>query len=157
MLPSYDEAVSSGLDSLAPGYYSSSTGQGHVLQTEDQNPPAYPGTADTHTLPSEFETCDSISGSSELLQSLCSSSVCQMGVHPVSDRTDVINSATREAASSSPSIDIADGKFYFDMIVGCVLKAVVQKYTSHMLCFKARPHSQPCFLCLFTFTSFILF
>ncbi|XP_059573588.1 sushi domain-containing protein 4 isoform X4 [Alligator mississippiensis] len=108
MLPSYDEAVSSGLDSLAPGYYSSSTGQGHVLQTEDQNPPAYPGTADTHTLPSEFETCDSISGSSELLQSLCSSSVCQMGVHPVSDRTDVINSATREAASSSPSIDIAD-------------------------------------------------
>nr|XP_032637623.1 sushi domain-containing protein 4 isoform X4 [Chelonoidis abingdonii] len=107
MLPSYDEAVSSGLNALALGY-SSPAGQGHVLQTEDQNPPAYPGPGDTDTLPAEFESCDSISGSSELLQSLYSSSVCQMGVHPISDRTEVINSTTGEAASTSPSIDIAD-------------------------------------------------
>nr|XP_042704509.1 sushi domain-containing protein 4 isoform X3 [Chrysemys picta bellii] len=107
MLPSYDEAVSSGLNALAPGY-SSPAGQGHVLQTDDQNPPAYPGPGDTDTLPAEFESCDSISGSSELLQSLYSSSVCQMGVHPISDRTEVINSTTGEAASTSPSIDIAD-------------------------------------------------
>ncbi|XP_043399537.1 sushi domain-containing protein 4 isoform X5 [Chelonia mydas] len=107
MLPSYDEAVSSGLNALAPGY-SSSAAQGHVFQAEDQNPPAYPGPGETDTLPAEFESCDSISGSSELLQSLYSSSVCQMCVHPISDRTEVINSTTGEAASTSPSIDIAD-------------------------------------------------
>ncbi|XP_048699252.1 sushi domain-containing protein 4 isoform X5 [Caretta caretta] len=107
MLPSYDEAVSSGLNALAPGY-SSSAAQGHAFQAEDQNPPAYPGPGETDTLPAEFESCDSISGSSELLQSLYSSSVCQMCVHPISDRTEVINSTTGEAASTSPSIDIAD-------------------------------------------------
>ncbi|XP_038251758.1 sushi domain-containing protein 4 isoform X6 [Dermochelys coriacea] len=107
ILPSYDEAVSSGLNALAPGY-SSSAGQGHVFQSEDQNPPAYPGPGETDTLPAEFESCDSISGSPELLQSFYSSSVCQMCVHPISDRTEVINSTTGEAASTSPSIDIAD-------------------------------------------------
>uniref|UniRef100_A0A8C8SHT9 Sushi domain containing 4 n=1 Tax=Pelusios castaneus TaxID=367368 RepID=A0A8C8SHT9_9SAUR len=106
MLPSYDEAVSSGLNALAPEY-SSPAGPGHVLQPADQNPPTYPGPGDTDTLP-EFESCDSISGSSELLQSLYSSSACQMGVHPVSDRTEMNNSTTGEAASTSPSIDIAD-------------------------------------------------
>ncbi|PKU40505.1 sushi domain-containing protein 4 [Limosa lapponica baueri] len=58
MLPSYDEAVSSGLNALAPGY-SATADQGHILQTEDQNPPAYPGPRITDTLPSEFETRDS--------------------------------------------------------------------------------------------------
>ncbi|XP_061481081.1 sushi domain-containing protein 4 isoform X3 [Rhineura floridana] len=107
MLPSYDEAVSSGLNALAPGCVSPA-GQGYILQDDDQNPPAYPGPDDLDRLPAEFDTCDSISGSSELLQSLYTSSVCQMGAHPVSERTDAINSTTGEVASTSPSIDIAD-------------------------------------------------
>ncbi|XP_053164318.1 sushi domain-containing protein 4 isoform X3 [Hemicordylus capensis] len=107
MLPTYDEAVSSGLNALAPGYVSPA-GQGYILQEDDQNPPAYPGPEDLDRLPAEFDTCDSISGSSELLQSLYTSSVCQMGAHPISERTDAINSTTAEVASTSPSIDIAD-------------------------------------------------
>ncbi|XP_033000593.1 sushi domain-containing protein 4 isoform X2 [Lacerta agilis] len=107
MLPSYDEAVSSGLNALAPGCVSPA-GQGYVLQADDQNPPAYPGPDDLGRLPAEFDTCDSISGSSELLQSLYTSSVCQVGAHPISERTDAINSTTGEVASTSPSIDIAD-------------------------------------------------
>uniref|UniRef100_A0A8D0AXM9 Sushi domain containing 4 n=1 Tax=Salvator merianae TaxID=96440 RepID=A0A8D0AXM9_SALMN len=107
MLPSYDEAVSSGLNALAPGCVSPA-GQGYILQADDQNPPAYPGPDDLDRLPAEFDTCDSISGSSELLQSLYTSSVCQIGAHPVSERTEAINSTTGEIASTSPSIDIAD-------------------------------------------------
>ncbi|XP_039197615.1 sushi domain-containing protein 4 isoform X2 [Crotalus tigris] len=107
MLPSYDEAVSSGMNELAPGC-PPSAGQGYIFQADGQNPPAYPGPDDLNRLPAEFDTCDSISGSSELLQSLYTSSACQMGAHPVSDRTDVINSTTEEVASTSPSIDIAD-------------------------------------------------
>ncbi|NWX02108.1 SUSD4 protein, partial [Caloenas nicobarica] len=107
MLPSYDEAVSSGLNALAPGY-SATTDQGHILQTEDQNPPAYPGPQITDTMPSEFETCDNRSGSSELLQSLYLSPACQAAVLPGSDRTDVSHSAAGDAASTSPRIDIAD-------------------------------------------------
>ncbi|XP_077196489.1 sushi domain-containing protein 4 isoform X3 [Paroedura picta] len=107
MLPSYDEAVSSGLNGLAPACMSPA-GQGYVSQADDQNPPAYPGPEDLDRLPAEFDTCDSISGSSELLQSLYTSSVCQVGAHPVSERTDAINSTTGEVASTSPSIDIAD-------------------------------------------------
>ncbi|XP_013929943.1 PREDICTED: sushi domain-containing protein 4 isoform X3 [Thamnophis sirtalis] len=107
MLPSYDEAVSSGINELASGCVPPA-GQGYVFQADDQNPPAYPGPDDLNRLPAEFDTCDSISGSSELLQSLYTSSACQMGAHPVSDRTDVINSTTEEVASTSPSIDIAD-------------------------------------------------
>ncbi|KAM6460883.1 sushi domain-containing protein 4 isoform 4-T8 [Liasis olivaceus] len=107
MLPSYDEAVSSGMNELAPGC-APPAGQGYIFQADDQNPPAYPGPDDLNRLPAEFDTCDSISGSSELLQSLYTSSACQMGAHPVSERTDVINSTTEEVASTSPSIDIAD-------------------------------------------------
>ncbi|XP_060102064.1 sushi domain-containing protein 4-like isoform X2 [Heteronotia binoei] len=107
MLPSYDEAVSSGLNGLAPACMSPA-GQGYISQADDQNPPAYPGPEDLDRLPAEFDTCDSISGSSELLQSLYTSSVCQVGAHPVSERTDAINSTTGEVASTSPSIDIAD-------------------------------------------------
>lgn len=109
MLPSYDEAVSSSLNALAPGY-SATTDQGHVLQTEDQNPPAYPGPRITDMLPSESEACDSRSGSSELLQSLYPSPACQTAVLPGSDRTDISHSTVGEAASTSPRIDIADGK-----------------------------------------------
>ncbi|KAJ6666856.1 hypothetical protein lerEdw1_018858 [Lerista edwardsae] len=112
MLPTYDEAVSSSLNALAQGCVSPA-GQGYVLQEDDQNPPAYPGPEDLDRLPAEFDTCDSISGSSELLQSLYTSSVCQMGAHPTSERTDANNSTTGEVASTSPSIDIADGNFDF--------------------------------------------
>ncbi|XP_068041655.1 sushi domain-containing protein 4 isoform X2 [Anomalospiza imberbis] len=107
MLPSYDEAVSSGLNALAPGY-SAATDQGHILQSEDQNPPAYPGPRIPDTQPNEFETCDSRSGSSELLQSLYPSLTCQEAALPVSDRTDVSHSTDRDAASTSPRIDITD-------------------------------------------------
>ncbi|NWX32332.1 SUSD4 protein, partial [Notiomystis cincta] len=109
MLPSYDEAVSSGLSALAPSY-SAAADQGHVLQTEDQNPPAYPGPRIPDTLPSEFESCDSRSGSSELLQSLHPSLTCQAAALPGSDRTDVSQSTDRDAASTSPRIDITDGE-----------------------------------------------
>ncbi|XP_075269175.1 sushi domain-containing protein 4 isoform X1 [Opisthocomus hoazin] len=107
MLPSYDEAVSSGLTALAPGY-SATADQGHILQTEDQNPPAYPGPRITDTLPSEFETCDSRLVSSELLQNLYPSLACQAAALPCSDRTDVSRSTAGEAVSTSPQIDIAD-------------------------------------------------
>ncbi|XP_074898120.1 sushi domain-containing protein 4 isoform X1 [Buteo buteo] len=110
MLPSYDEAVSSGLNALAPGY-SATTDQGHILQTEDQNPPAYPGPRITDVLPSESEACDSRSGSSELLQSLYPSPACQTAALPGSDRTDISRSTVGEAASTSPRIDIADDSF----------------------------------------------
>ncbi|TRZ26165.1 hypothetical protein HGM15179_001015, partial [Zosterops borbonicus] len=107
MLPSYDEAVSSGLNALAPGY-SATAGQGHILQTEDQNPPAYPGPRIPDTQPSEYETCDSGSGSSELLQSLYPSLTCQGAALPGPDRTDVSHSTDGDAASTSPRIDITD-------------------------------------------------
>uniref|UniRef100_A0A8C0ZFM2 Sushi domain containing 4 n=1 Tax=Cyanistes caeruleus TaxID=156563 RepID=A0A8C0ZFM2_CYACU len=107
MLPSYDEAVSSGLSALAPGY-SAAADQGHILQPEDQNPPAYPGPRIPDTQPSEFETCDSRSGSSELLQSLYPSLTCQAAVLPGSDPTDIPHSTDGDAASMSPRIDITD-------------------------------------------------
>lgn len=109
MLPSYDEAVSSGLNALAPGY-SAATDQGHILQSEDQNPPAYPGPRIPDTQPSEFEACDSRLGSSELLQSLYPSLTCQAAALPGSDRTDVSHSTDEDAASTSPRIDITDGE-----------------------------------------------
>uniref|UniRef100_A0A669PJL8 Sushi domain containing 4 n=2 Tax=Phasianus colchicus TaxID=9054 RepID=A0A669PJL8_PHACC len=107
MLPSYDEAVSSSLNALAPGY-SATVDQGHILQTEDQSPPAYPGPRITDMLPSEFESCESQSGSSELLQSLYSPPVCQAAVLASSDRTDASRSTAGEAVSTSPRIDITD-------------------------------------------------
>ncbi|KFP77176.1 Sushi domain-containing protein 4, partial [Acanthisitta chloris] len=107
MLPSYDEAVSSGLNALAPGY-SATADQGHILQAEDQNPPAYPGPRITDTQPSECEACDSRSGSSELLQSLYPSLTCQAAVLPGSERTDISYSTAGEATATSLRIDIAD-------------------------------------------------
>ncbi|XP_039561743.1 sushi domain-containing protein 4 isoform X2 [Passer montanus] len=107
MLPSYDEAVSSGLNVLAPGYLAAAD-QGHILQTEDQNPPAYPGPRIPDMQPSEFETCDSRSGSSELFQSLYPSLTCQVAALPGSDRTDISHSTDGDAASTSPRINITD-------------------------------------------------
>ncbi|XP_063665977.1 sushi domain-containing protein 4 isoform X3 [Pan troglodytes] len=107
MLPSYDEAVSGGLSALGPGYMAS-VGQGCPLPVDDQSPPAYPGSGDTDTGPGESETCDSVSGSSELLQSLYSPPRCQESTHPASDNPDTIASTAEEVASTSPGIDIAD-------------------------------------------------
>lgn len=107
MLPSYDEAVSGGMSALGPGYLASA-GQGCPLPVDDQSPPAYPGSGDTDTGPGESETCDSISGSSELLQSLYAAPMCQGG--PASDAPDSAARTSGEVASSSPGIDIADGK-----------------------------------------------
>ncbi|ELK08896.1 Sushi domain-containing protein 4 [Pteropus alecto] len=109
MLPSYDEAVSGGLSALGPGYLAS-VGQGCPLPVDDQSPPAYPGSGDTDTGPGDSETCDSVSGSSELLQSLYSSPVCQGDTRPASDNPDTAASTAGEVASTSPGIDIADGK-----------------------------------------------
>ncbi|XP_032322522.1 sushi domain-containing protein 4 isoform X3 [Camelus ferus] len=108
MLPSYDEAVSGGLSALGPGYLAS-VGQGCPLPVDDQSPPAYPGSGDTDTGPGESETCDSVSGSEELLQSLYSPPSCQGGSRSTSDSPDTIPSTAGEVASTSPGIDIADG------------------------------------------------
>ncbi|KAM7050099.1 sushi domain-containing protein 4 isoform 7-T8 [Molossus nigricans] len=107
MLPSYDEAVSGGLSALGPGYLAS-VGQGCPLPVDDQSPPAYPGSGDTDTGPGESETCDSVSGSSELLQSLYASPMCQGGTRPAPDNPDTVASTAGEVASTSPGIDIAD-------------------------------------------------
>lgn len=109
MLPSYDEAVSGGLSALGPGYLAS-VGQGCPLPEDDQSPPAYPGSGDTDMGPGESETCDSVSGSSELLQSLYSPPMCQGGTRPASDNPDIVASTAEEVASTSPGIDIADGE-----------------------------------------------
>ncbi|MEJ1270499.1 sushi domain containing 4 [Cricetulus griseus] len=111
MLPTYDEAVSGGSSALGPGYLAS-VGQGCPLPVDDQSPPAYPGSGDTDTGPGESETCDSTSGSSELLQSLYSAPMCQGGNHPAPDTPETIASTAEEVASSSPGIDIADGAFH---------------------------------------------
>lgn len=112
MLPTYDEAVNGGGSSaLGPGYLAS-VGQGCPLPADDQSPPAYPGSGDTDTGPGESETCDSTSGSSELLQSLYSAPMCQGGSHPAPDTPDRISSTAGEVASTSPGIDIADGKHF---------------------------------------------
>ncbi|XP_055465485.1 sushi domain-containing protein 4 [Psammomys obesus] len=108
MLPTYDEAVNGGSSALGPGYLAS-MGQGCPLPVDDQSPPAYPGSGDTDTGPGESETCDSTSGSSELLQSLYSSTpMCQGGSRPAPDTPDTISSTAGEVASTSPGIDIAD-------------------------------------------------
>lgn len=109
MLPSYDEAVSGGLSALGPGYLAS-VGQGCPLPVDDQSPPAYPGPGDMDTGPGESETCDSVSGSSELLQRVYSSPMCPGGSRPASDNPGTVASTAGEVASTSPGIDIADGK-----------------------------------------------
>ncbi|KAB0402914.1 hypothetical protein E2I00_011673 [Balaenoptera physalus] len=72
------------------------------------SPPAYPGSGDTDTGPGESGTRDSVSGSSELLQSLYSPPTCQGGTRPASDNPDTAPSTAGEVASTSPGIDIAD-------------------------------------------------
>lgn len=146
MLPSYDEAVSSGLNALAPGY-SAASDQGHNLQTEDQNPPAYPGLRIPDTLPSEFETCGSRSGSSELLQSLYPSLTCQGAALPGSDRTDVSQSADGDAASTSPRIDITDG----ESCIGAIGESMNREH--HLLVLAEQEFTQP--TCLYFLHGFV--
>lgn len=109
MLPTYDEAVNGSSSALGPGYLAS-MGQGCPLAVDDQSPPAYPGSGDTDTGPGDSETCDSTSGSSEMLQSLYTPPMCQGGSRPAPDTPDTISSTAGEVASTSPGIDIADGK-----------------------------------------------
>ncbi|XP_030051833.1 sushi domain-containing protein 4 [Microcaecilia unicolor] len=106
MLPSYDEAVSSGVNALVPGH-TSSAGQGISPHMDDQNPPAYPGSTDTDVPLGDPETCNSLLSSSELLRSLYSSSVCQAGVAATTEGAE-ITGIPGEAPSTSPNVDIAD-------------------------------------------------
>lgn len=107
MLPSYDEAVSGGVRASGPGYLAS-VGQGCPLPVDDQSPPAYPGSGDTDMAPGGSDRCDGGSGSSELLQSLYSPSLCPGRSR--SDSADTGACTAGEAASTSPGIDIADGE-----------------------------------------------
>ncbi|KAM9316872.1 sushi domain-containing protein 4 [Gastrophryne carolinensis] len=101
MLPSYDEAVSSGVNITPPGY-ESSAGQRSPTQTEEEShPPAYPGNPNSDSICEESETFDSLLDSSDLLHTLHSSSMTHL-------RTLGTQNMNSEAASTSPSIDIAD-------------------------------------------------
>ncbi|XP_018412027.1 PREDICTED: sushi domain-containing protein 4 [Nanorana parkeri] len=100
MLPSYDEAVSSRVNVTPPGY-ASSAGQRSPTQTEESPPPAYPGNPNSDSICEESETFDSLLDSSDLAHTLHSSSMTLM-------RTPGTQNLNSEAASTSPSIDIAD-------------------------------------------------
>ncbi|XP_004627008.1 sushi domain-containing protein 4 [Octodon degus] len=105
LLPSYDEAVSGGASALGPGFLAA-VGPGCPMPLDDQSPPAYPGDEDAGAGDSS-ETCDSTSGSSELLQSLYPPPPSQ--AHPCPAPEDPAPATgTGEAVSSSPGIDIAD-------------------------------------------------
>lgn len=114
-LPSYEEAVSGTYcqppNDLPPA------GLGSSQHSEEQNPPSYPGhTGSQNSAPldtGEAETCDSISDTSECLQGIQPSSSHAGGLNNMSEKTNAITSM-EETASTSPSIDIADGK-----AVGC--------------------------------------
>nr|XP_033793294.1 sushi domain-containing protein 4 isoform X2 [Geotrypetes seraphini] len=105
MLPSYDEAVNSGVNALVPGH-TSSAGQGISPHMDDQNPPAYPGSTDTDVPLGDPEASNRLS-SSELLWGLYSSSVCQAGVASTAEGAESTG-ILGEAPSTSPNVDIAD-------------------------------------------------
>lgn len=110
-LPSYEEAVSGTYchppSDLPPARL------GSAQHSEEQNPPSYPGYSGRENgVPldtSEVETCDSISDTSEYLQGIQPSSSHGGGLNNISEKTNAITSM-EETASTSPSIDIADGK-----------------------------------------------
>uniref|UniRef100_H2ZTG3 Sushi domain containing 4 n=1 Tax=Latimeria chalumnae TaxID=7897 RepID=H2ZTG3_LATCH len=114
MLPSYEEAVNSS-NVLAPGLLSPA-GQGDVLPPDDMSPPAYPGhvniNSDVPSEGNEYETSENTSGSSEHFQQLYPSSMGPMGVHSTLERA-IVSDTTGGTASTSPNINIADGKFLF--------------------------------------------
>lgn len=110
-LPSYEEAVSGSC--YQPPHVLPSAGVGPTQTLEEQDPPLYPGlTESQHDAPldtGDAETCDSISEPLECLQAMHQSSSHDIGLSNVSEKTNAITSID-ETASTSPSIDIADGK-----------------------------------------------
>ncbi|KAH0507003.1 Sushi domain-containing protein 4 [Microtus ochrogaster] len=104
-----------------------------MLPTYDEaSPPAYPGSGDTDTGAGESETCDSTSGSSELLQTLYSAPMCQGSSHPAPDTPDTIPSTAGEVASTSPGIDIADAQSH----------TINSIYSKELMCGEVVPPSQ---------------
>lgn len=110
-LPSYEEAVSGSC--YQPPHVLPSAGPEHTQNSEEQDPPSYPGPTESHhDAPLDIgdaETCDSISEPSECLHAMHPSSSHDVGLSNVSEKTNAITSM-EETASTSPSIDIADGK-----------------------------------------------
>lgn len=110
-LPSYEEAVSG--THCQPPNDLPPAGLGSSQHSEEQNPPSYPGHTGSHNgVPldsGEAETCDSISDTSECFQGIQPSSSHAGGLNNMSEKTNAITSM-EETASTSPSIDIADGK-----------------------------------------------
>lgn len=108
-LPTYEEAVRG--THCHPPSDLSPAGLGSTQHSEEQNPPSYPGYSGRENgVPvdsGEAETCDSISDTSEYLQSIQQSSSHAGGLNNISEKTNAITSM-EETASTSPSIDIAD-------------------------------------------------
>ncbi|KTF72431.1 hypothetical protein cypCar_00039949 [Cyprinus carpio] len=108
-LPSYEEAIS-GTYCQPPNDHPPA-GLGSSQDSEEQNPPSYPGhTGSQNGVPldtGEAETYDSISDTSECLQGIQPSSSHAGGLNNISEKTNAITSM-EETASTSPSIDIAD-------------------------------------------------
>lgn len=113
-LPSYEEAVSGSC--YQPPHVLPSAGPGPTQTSEEHDPPSYPGPIECQNEApldtGDAETCDSISEPSESLQAMHPSSSHDVGLSNVSEKTNVITSM-EETASTSPSIDIADGKSAF--------------------------------------------
>lgn len=129
-LPSYEEAVSGAY--CQPPNDPPPAGLGSSQHSEEQNPPSYPGhTGSQNGVPldtGEAETCDSISETSDCLQGMQPSSSHAGGLNNMSEKTNAITSM-EETASTSPSIDIADGK-----AVGCCHLVVVSHTEYHIFC-----------------------
>lgn len=110
-LPSYEEAVSGSC--YQPPHMLPAAGPGPTQTSEEQDPPSYPGQAESQNDASldagDAETCDNISEPSECLQAMHLSSSHDIGLSNVSEKTNVITSM-EDTASTSPSIDIADGR-----------------------------------------------
>lgn len=113
LLPTYEEAVGSATP-LPPQRIAPPVSLGDILQEEEPQPPEYPGHTETPSRApldtSECETYESFSDNSECVQSTQASSSNAGGMNNHSERTNVVSSI-EETASTSPSVDIADGKY----------------------------------------------
>ncbi|KAL2099315.1 hypothetical protein ACEWY4_005795 [Coilia grayii] len=111
LLPTYEEAVSSA--AVPPPRIAPPVSLGEILQADEPQPPEYPGHSETPSRApidtSECETYESMSDNSECVQSTQASSSNAGGVNNPSERTNVVSSI-EGTASTSPSVDIADGK-----------------------------------------------
>lgn len=112
LLPTYEEAVNS--TAFPPPRIAPPVSLEDILQEEEPQPPEYPGHSETPSRApldtSECETYESFSDNSECVQSTQASSSNAGGMNNPSERTNVVSSL-EETASTSPSVDIADGKF----------------------------------------------